>query len=294
MNVKMVLNPDGQTDNNTSKQQTTMQNIVLNHGTMKLQQPGDDLDLKPPTGFQTKIPVKEYACKIKKKHQVVRDGVPYIKKPPNAFMLFMKQLRPAIDPELWKHGSGAVNQMLGKMWGTLTKEEKGVYFTEAEKLRVLHQRRYPGWNNKINYGKRRKRDRSPKMIRRPPPVPPKGTFVRTKTAAQPKMIFGNCRQMGPMQPCYTAAAYMQNYQPQEAYLQHPQQGYMRCPQQGPYMPFPQQGGYMPFPQQGPYMPFPAQGGNMQFPQQGGNMQFPQQGGYMQFPPQGCMQFPHLG
>lgn len=38
MNVKMVLNPDGQTDNNTSKQQNTMPNIVLNHGTMKQQQ----------------------------------------------------------------------------------------------------------------------------------------------------------------------------------------------------------------------------------------------------------------
>lgn len=36
-------------------------------------------------------------------------------------------------------------------WGTLTKEEKGVYFTEAEKLRIIHQRQYPGWNNKINY-----------------------------------------------------------------------------------------------------------------------------------------------
>lgn len=215
-------------------------------------------------------------------------------------------------------------------WGTLTKEEKGVYFTEAEKLRIIHQRQYPGWNNKINYvstsrshevssillnmyifkraslspewfnymivwfklnafvfvqGKRRKRDRSPKIIRKPPPVPPTETFVRTKAEAQPKLIFGNCHQMGPMQPCYTAAAYMQNYQPQEAYVPHPQQGYMRCPQQAPYMQFPQQGGYMPFPQQGGYMQFPAQGGNMQFPQQGG---------YMQFPPQGFMQFPHLG
>lgn len=36
--VNVVQNPDGQTDNNTSKQQNTMQNIVLNHGTMKQQQ----------------------------------------------------------------------------------------------------------------------------------------------------------------------------------------------------------------------------------------------------------------
>lgn len=38
INVEMVRNPDGQTDNNTSKQQNTMQKIVLNHGTMKQQQ----------------------------------------------------------------------------------------------------------------------------------------------------------------------------------------------------------------------------------------------------------------
>lgn len=40
---------------------------------------------------------------------------PYIKKPPNAFMIFMKEQRSKILPEILKQGSGAVNAVLGKM-----------------------------------------------------------------------------------------------------------------------------------------------------------------------------------
>lgn len=36
----------------------------------------------------------------------------YIKKPPNAFMLFMKEKRPNISKEFWRKGSGAVNSYL--------------------------------------------------------------------------------------------------------------------------------------------------------------------------------------
>lgn len=52
--------------------------------------------------------------KKKKRQQEVKDEKPYIKKPPNAFMLFMKEQRPTIEPELWKQGSGVVNAILGK------------------------------------------------------------------------------------------------------------------------------------------------------------------------------------
>ncbi|TWW64501.1 Transcription factor 7-like 1-B HMG box transcription factor 3-B [Takifugu flavidus] len=90
----------------------------------------------------------------KKRQQVAKDDKPYIKKPPNAFMLFMKEKRPTVAPELWKQGSGVVNQVLGKMWGTLSDKEKAVYFEEAERCKKLHQLENPGWTTKDNYLKK--------------------------------------------------------------------------------------------------------------------------------------------
>lgn len=48
---------------------------------------------------------------------------PNIRKPPKAFMLFMKEQRP-VPPELQKQGSAAVNAAVGKMVTVL-------YFSEA-------------------------------------------------------------------------------------------------------------------------------------------------------------------
>lgn len=39
----------------------------------------------------------------------------YIKKPPNAFMLFMMEQRPHISQELWRKGSSTVNSYLATM-----------------------------------------------------------------------------------------------------------------------------------------------------------------------------------
>lgn len=61
-----------------------------------------------------KILFLSHRRKKKKRQQEVKDEKPYIKKPPNAFMLFMKEQRPTIEPELWKQGSGVVNAILGK------------------------------------------------------------------------------------------------------------------------------------------------------------------------------------
>lgn len=37
----------------------------------------------------------------------------YIKKPPNAFMIFMKEQRATVSPEIRRQGNGAVNTFLG-------------------------------------------------------------------------------------------------------------------------------------------------------------------------------------
>ncbi|XP_039469714.1 transcription factor 7-like 1-B [Oreochromis aureus] len=41
------------------------------------------------------------------------DGRPYIKKPPNAFMLYLKEQRPKVVAELNMSGSAAVNAVVG-------------------------------------------------------------------------------------------------------------------------------------------------------------------------------------
>lgn len=43
-----------------------------------------------------------------------KDELTYIKKPPNAFMLFLEEQRPFVTPELRRQGTSKVNKALGK------------------------------------------------------------------------------------------------------------------------------------------------------------------------------------
>ncbi|KAL7374158.1 hypothetical protein ABVT39_022960 [Epinephelus coioides] len=85
---------------------------------------------------------------------------PYVKKPPNAFMLFMKEHRANVGTELQGRGSAAINTVLGQIWNSLTKEEQAKYYHQAETERVLHAQRHPEWSPSDKYGKKRKRERS--------------------------------------------------------------------------------------------------------------------------------------
>ncbi|GLD56851.1 transcription factor 7-like 1 isoform X1 [Lates japonicus] len=85
---------------------------------------------------------------------------PYIKKPPNAFMLFRKEQRPNIVAELKITESATVNTILGQRWQALSKEEQAKYFEEADRERRLHEQLYPDWSPKDNYGKKKKRIRT--------------------------------------------------------------------------------------------------------------------------------------
>ncbi|XP_029681097.1 sex-determining region Y protein-like isoform X2 [Takifugu rubripes] len=292
---------------NLLNQNTVHQAPLLFLEAIKEQLDGGCLVYELPTGNHTKVPLigylngqKVYQCppeletlldlqknrqEKKKRQQVAKDDKPYIKKPPNAFMLFMKEKRPTVAPELWKQGSGVVNQVLGKMWGTLSDQEKAVYFEEAERCKKLHQLENPGWTTKDNYGQKRRRERKRTSIETEEYTPQvKKRYARKETGAQPRVMPGNDLQTGAMPPFYPQPVYMPNYHSQHAYMQRRQQRhYMQLAQQGPYMQYPQQG---------PYMQCPQQGGYMQFPQQGGYMQFLQQR-YMQ-DPQGYVQFPHEG
>ncbi|XP_008305874.1 transcription factor 7-like [Cynoglossus semilaevis] len=88
------------------------------------------------------------------------DGRPYIKKPPNAFLLFMKDQRPTVVADLKITDNALVNVELGQRWNSLLQSEKDKYIQEAEQLKILHEKQYPEWSSKINYGKKKKRIRT--------------------------------------------------------------------------------------------------------------------------------------
>ena len=56
-------------------------------------------------------------CSKRKAESEQEDGRPYVKRPPNAFMLFMKEHRPHVEEDIKKKGNGAVNRVLGQRVG---------------------------------------------------------------------------------------------------------------------------------------------------------------------------------
>ncbi|XP_028998865.1 lymphoid enhancer-binding factor 1-like [Betta splendens] len=91
-----------------------------------------------------------------------------VKKPLNAFMLYMKEMRHKVLQEGRERESAAINRVLGRRWHALSHCEQSKYYDLAQKERRLHMQLYPGWSARDNYGKRKKR-RSQK---------PKGKYVR--------------------------------------------------------------------------------------------------------------------
>ncbi|NWH79190.1 T7L1A factor, partial [Piaya cayana] len=65
---------------------------------------------------------------------------PHIKKPLNAFMLYMKEMRAKVVAECTLKESAAINQILGRR-----------YYELARKERQLHSQLYPTWSARDNY-----------------------------------------------------------------------------------------------------------------------------------------------
>uniref|UniRef100_A0A3B4YHY8 Transcription factor 7 like 1a n=1 Tax=Seriola lalandi dorsalis TaxID=1841481 RepID=A0A3B4YHY8_SERLL len=85
---------------------------------------------------------------------------PHIKKPLNAFMLYMREERPKVVAQCKVKESATINQILGQRWHSLSKEEQAKYYELARKERLLHSKLYPGWSARDNYGKKKKRKRT--------------------------------------------------------------------------------------------------------------------------------------
>ncbi|XP_075987350.1 transcription factor pangolin isoform X9 [Anticarsia gemmatalis] len=84
---------------------------------------------------------------------------PHIKKPLNAFMLYMKEMRAKVVAECTLKESAAINQILGRRWHALGREEQAKYYELARRERQLHMQLYPDWSSRANTqrGKKRKR-----------------------------------------------------------------------------------------------------------------------------------------
>uniref|UniRef100_V5GV07 dTCF n=1 Tax=Ixodes ricinus TaxID=34613 RepID=V5GV07_IXORI len=89
----------------------------------------------------------------------------HVKKPLNAFMLYMKEMRAKVVAECTLKESAAINQILGRRWHSLSRDEQSKYYEMARKERQLHMQLYPGWTARDNYAinskkKKRKKDKT--------------------------------------------------------------------------------------------------------------------------------------
>ncbi|XP_035988051.1 transcription factor 7 [Fundulus heteroclitus] len=80
-----------------------------------------------------------------------------VKKPLNAFMLYMKETRHQVLQEGCEKESSAINRILGRRWHALSRSEQSKYYELAQKERLLHMQLYPGWSARDNYGKRKRK-----------------------------------------------------------------------------------------------------------------------------------------
>ncbi|CAB1422740.1 unnamed protein product, partial [Pleuronectes platessa] len=88
----------------------------------------------------------------KRKHESQQDDErPYIPKPPNAFMLFMKEQRQYVLATHKSNDPATVSMIIGKKWRALSENKQDKYYKEAKRLKQLHNQLYPDWSEKENY-----------------------------------------------------------------------------------------------------------------------------------------------
>ncbi|CAF0847592.1 unnamed protein product [Adineta ricciae] len=82
---------------------------------------------------------------------------PRIKKPLNAFMIFMKEQRAQLIEDSTLKESSAINKLLGQKWKELSRTEQDRYYALAKEERNRHLQMYPNWSARDNYGMKRKK-----------------------------------------------------------------------------------------------------------------------------------------
>ncbi|KAM8877989.1 uncharacterized protein ACB058_003623 [Synchiropus picturatus] len=95
----------------------------------------------------------------KQRRNSVQKNRPYIRRPPNAFMIFMRENREKITNTLKPKHSVEANTILGQMWREMSPSEQEIYYQKAAEERRIHAEKHPDWSSKDNYGLKRKRQR---------------------------------------------------------------------------------------------------------------------------------------
>ncbi|XP_077440011.1 uncharacterized protein LOC144062478 [Vanacampus margaritifer] len=138
--------------------------LALNHLPFRFKIGQDSYQLAPVTYLLSPLPPtpKKAKSSQRKRKTDPQNNKPYIKKPPNAFMLFMKEQRPIMKAQILNAGavpkdSATVNKLLGQKWKSLTADEQKKYFDESERISQNHANMYPDWSYSENYGKNKKR-----------------------------------------------------------------------------------------------------------------------------------------
>ncbi|CAD5207135.1 unnamed protein product [Bursaphelenchus okinawaensis] len=107
-----------------------------------------------------RYPTSEPTTPRRDKIQRIEKDKNRIKKPCNAFMIFMRENRAAVSKENVTKQSSEINKELGQRWQSLPKEEQEKYFEMAKKEKEDHARQHPGWSARDNYAIHKKKKRS--------------------------------------------------------------------------------------------------------------------------------------
>jgi len=80
----------------------------------------------------------------------------------------MKEMRPIVQAECTLKESAAINQILGRRWHGLPREEQAVYYEKAREERQKHQQLYPNWNARDNYNRTKDKPKKRKVDKNDP------------------------------------------------------------------------------------------------------------------------------
>jgi len=66
-------------------------------------------------------------------------------------MIYMKEQRPVVQAECTLKESAAINQILGRRWHALSREEQGGYYERAREEKARHSLQHPNWSPRESY-----------------------------------------------------------------------------------------------------------------------------------------------
>ncbi|KAM7406701.1 hypothetical protein PAMP_001058 [Pampus punctatissimus] len=154
-----------------------------------------------------------------------QEGKHYVKKPPNAFMLYRQEQRHNIVSEYNITDSAAINKILGAKWNSLSKEQQARYYKQAEMEKLFHAQQHPEWSVKDNYGKKRKRKDNNKAKTEPAAESQRAkkscmSFADTTSMTQFHAMQPHAMQPHAMQP-YVSQPYMTQPHQTQPYITQP-------------------------------------------------------------------------